>query len=277
MFLYCQINLPTVLFQHPSNLKAKVYQWNPNQVSAVIKPFRVSIISRINNTNCKVSLSLLYRISFSQHNVNWKLLQYCGNTSSDGRSDQKRFNRTSLEIDYLIQKFIQHFWSQNKSGFSPTLVQILSSWTVTEICSTIMGFYENSLDAVINIPFKSTTANTFTSRWLEIILFFCGASTKRSYYICRLSRSLFFDKKQISSEFFFFKPAKIWVCIEKMSMGSYFINPTKNVKPWAYFSPHFIFNVLNSSKKSSFLQVYIFLPTVCQANIICIEMSTELS
>lgn len=78
MFLYCQINLPTVLFQHPSNLKAKVYQWNPNQVSAVIKPFRVSIISRINNTNCKVSLSLLYRISFSQHNVNWKLLQYCG-------------------------------------------------------------------------------------------------------------------------------------------------------------------------------------------------------
>lgn len=59
-----------------------------------------------------------------------------------------------------------------------------------------------------------------------------------------------------------------------MSMGSYFINPTKNVKPWAYFSPHFIFNVLNSSKKSSFLQEYIFLPTVCQANIICIEMST---
>lgn len=70
MFLYCQINLPTVLFQHPSNLKAKVYQWNLNQVSAVIKPFRVSIISRINNTNCKVSLSLLYRISFSQH-ITW--------------------------------------------------------------------------------------------------------------------------------------------------------------------------------------------------------------
>lgn len=93
--------------------------------------------------------------------------------------------------------------SEQKWFFS-NLVQILSTWTVMEICSTIMGFYENSLDAVINIPFKSSIANMFTGRWLEIILFFCGASTKRSHYICRLNRSLLFDKKQINNEFFFF-------------------------------------------------------------------------
>lgn len=142
-----------------------------------------------------------------------------------------------------------------------------------------MGFYENSLDAVINIPFKSSIANMFTGRWLEIILFFCGASTKRSHYICRLNRYYYSRKNKSTLNFFsFFNLQKFEFALKKCQLeASYFINQPKNVKPWTHFSPHFYFNVLNRSKKSSFLQVYIFLPTVCQANIICIEMSTELS
>lgn len=71
-----------------------------------------------------------------------------------------------------------------------------------------MGFYENSLDAVINIPFKSSIANMFTGRWLEIILFFCGASTKRSHYICRLNRLLLFVKTDQHWIFFLFLTCK---------------------------------------------------------------------